>query len=88
MKLSSELVARNLSLADELLPLDNKNKFKKILGLATGNKDLLEKISLNEILILLENLGEILDKELSKEQVISINLDSCEMKRTIVRRAI
>lgn len=63
------------------------DEFKQLMGIISGNKNCLEKATLEDILYLLDNLEEILDAEL-QEGYPEIDLKSIQGCSAAMRRAV
>ena len=87
MLLNVKKLTENLCNAAEDEPSDNKTDFKRLLRVASGNKIALQQVSLDEIVEMIENLDDILEKEFSPNYPV-IDLSKIERSRLILRRAI
>lgn len=87
MILDVKRLTENLCNAAKEEPSDNKTDFKRLLRVASGNKIALQQVSLDEIVEMIENLDDILEKEFSPDYP-AINLSKLERSSLILRRAI
>lgn len=71
---------------EEAVPQDNSD-YKSLIGIVSGNKTYIENASLEDIIYLMNNFGEILDRKY-QEKYPQIKMESLQKCEKMTRRAI